>query len=106
MKVKVTREFQGVENGALYPRLYTVGEIVEGRLADVALAECWGEEVKADEKPPFDPSTAVIPDGWREFNAADTVALAASLGAIDIKTKAPAVEFIEAEVERRVAAAA
>lgn len=104
MKVKITKEFQGVESGALYPRLYTVGEIVEGRLADVALAEGWGDELKAEEtvKPT---ATVEIPDAWREFNAAETVALAAALGAIDIKTKAPAVEYIEAEVERRAAAA-
>lgn len=105
MKVKITKEFQGVENGALYPRLYTVGEIVEGRLADVALAEGWGDELKAEET--VQPAAmAEIPGDWREFNAAETVALAATLGAVDIKTKAPAVEFIEAEVERRVAAAA
>jgi len=104
MKVKITKEFQGVENGALHPRLYVAGEIVEGRLAEVALAEGWGEEVKAE--PTTAPTGAVdIPDNWREFNAAETVALAVALGAVDIKTKAPAVEFIEAEVERRAAAA-
>ena len=104
MKVIVTKEFQGVENGALHPRLYKAGEIVEGRLAEVALAEGWGEEVKAEEAPA--PGGAVeVPDAWREFNAADTVALAAALGAVNIKTKAPAVEFIEAEVARRAAAA-
>ncbi len=104
MKVKVTKEFNGVENGALHPRLYKAGEIVEGRLADVALAEGWGDAMKSDVKPA--PSGPVeIPEGWREFNAAETVALAAALGAVDIKTKAPAVEFIDAEVERRAAAA-
>lgn len=104
MKVKITKEFNGVENGALHPRLYAVGEIVEGRLADVALSEGWGEELKAEETP-ASTGTVEIPDDWREFNAAETVALAVALGAIDIKTKAPAVEFIEAELERRAAAA-
>lgn len=104
MKVKITKEFNGVENGALHPQLYAVGEIVEGRLADVALSEGWGDELKAEET--IQPTGAVeIPDDWREFNAAETVALAAALGAIDIKTKAPAVEFIDAELERRAAAA-
>lgn len=104
MKVKITKEFHGVENGALNPRLYAVGEIVEGRLADVALAEGWGDEIKADEKPPAPTGPVEIPDAWREFNAAETVALATSLGAVDIKTKAPAIEYIEAEIERRAAA--
>ena len=103
MKVKVTKEFSGVENGAIYPRVYKAGEIVEGRLADVALAEGWGDEIKPDQKPPIDPGQVEIPEGWREFNAADTVALAAALGAVEIKTKAPAVEYIEAEAQRRAA---
>lgn len=100
MKVKVTKEFSGVENGALYPRPYAVGEIVEGRLADVALAEGWGEEPKAEE--PSGPPE--IPKDWRELNAAETVALATALGAVGIKAKAPAIEYIEAEIERRAAA--
>lgn len=104
MKVKITKEFNGVENGALHPRLYAVGEIVEGRLADVALAEGWGDEIEVDDKPPAPTSAVEIPDDWREFNAAETVALAVALGAVDIKTKAPAIEFIEAEIERRTAA--
>ena len=105
MKVKITKEFNGVENGALHPRLYAVGEIVEGRLADVALAEGWGDELKAEET--INPTATVeIPDDWREFNASETVALATALGAVNIKTKAPAVEFIEAEIERHAAEAA
>lgn len=103
MKVKVTKEFSGVENGEIYPRAYKVGEIVDGRLADVALAEGWGDEIKPDEKSPIDAGQVEIPEGWREFNAAETVALAAALGAVDIKTKAPAAEYIEAEVQRRAA---
>lgn len=104
MKVKITKEFHGVENGALYPRLYAVGEIVEGRLAEVALAEGWGDELKAEERPaPTGPLD--IPEAWREFNAAKTVDLAVALGGVDIKTKAPAIEFIEAEIERRAAEA-
>lgn len=104
MKVRITKEFHGVENGTLHPRLYVVGEIVEGRLADVALAEGWGDELKTRERPTLT-GPIEIPDAWREFNAADTVALAAALGAVDIKTKAPAIEYIEAEIERRAAAA-
>lgn len=105
MKVKITKEFNGVENGALYPRPYTVGEIVKGRLADVALAEGWGEELKADERLPAPNGPLEIPEAWREFNAAKTVDLAVALGGVDIKTKASAVDFIEAEIERRAAEA-
>ena len=104
MKVTVIKEFQGVENGAIYPRAYVVGETVEGRLADVALAEGWGEEIITGTKEPGEGGAVQIPENWREFNAADTVALATALGAVDIKTKAPAVEFVEAEIERRLAA--
>lgn len=46
--------------------------------------------------------TAQIPDDWRTFNADDTKALAASLGAgDDVRTKAQAVEFIDAELAKR-----
>lgn len=103
MKVKITKEFHGVENGALHPRLYTVGEIVEGRLADVALAEGWGDEVKAAE-PPASTDAVEIPDGWREFKAAEMIALAVTLGAADITTKTQAIDYIAAEIERRTAA--
>lgn len=103
MKVKITKEFHGVESGALHPRLYAVGEIVEGRLADVALAEGWGDEVKAEERSASTGSVE-IPDDWRELKAIGMVALAVSLGAVDITTKTQAVEFIAAEIERRAAA--
>lgn len=44
-----------------------------------------------------------IPDTWRELNAEETKALAMKLGATEeqVKTKATAAEFIEAELKRR-----
>lgn len=102
MKVKVTKAFDGVENGALHPRTYAVGEVISGRLAEVALAEKWGEEVKADEQKPADGSPLQIPDGWETFKAAELLKLAHDLGApTDVTTKAEASAFIAAKVAKR-----
>ncbi len=104
MQAKVTKQFDGVENGAIYPRRYAVGEVISGRLAEVAIAEKWAEPVGIEPSNP--PSSVSIPDDWETFNAADSVALARALGADDgVKTKAAAVEFIAAEVEKRAAEA-
>lgn len=95
MRVTITKQFDGCENGALHPRKIAVGEILEGRLAEVALAEGWGHEFA-------DIASVEIPDDWQTFNAAKSVALAQALGAGDpVKTKAAAAEFIAAEVARR-----
>lgn len=102
MQVKVIKQFDGVENGAIYPRTYKVGEIVTGRLAEVALAEKWGEEVKADQKQSSDGGPIQIPDGWESFKAAEVVKLAHALGAPpEVNTKAEATAFVSEEVARR-----
>ena len=57
IKAKVTKAFDGVPDGAVYPKSWEPGDIVEGDLARVAVAEGWAKEEKpakgkpADEKP-------------------------------------------------------
>ena len=46
MQVKVTRSFKCVPPGKVYAKRYAEGEIVEGRVAEVALSLKSGEEVK------------------------------------------------------------
>jgi hypothetical protein len=99
MRAKVTKAFDGVENGALYPRTYPVGEVVTGRLAEVALREKWAEEEKLDARPS---GPVEIPEGWQELKAAELVKLARALGAsADVNTRAEASAVIQAELERR-----
>lgn len=47
MHVKVTKQFEGVPEGAVYPKLIKAGEIITGNLAQAALANGWGEETEA-----------------------------------------------------------
>jgi len=95
------------------PVTYNAGDIVELR-DDIAmrwlsrgLATSDAEAIAKAEAPAPSPNgrppevSASIPDDWRGLNAADTVALAASLGAAEVKTKASAIDFIEAEIARR-----
>lgn len=39
----VVTAFDGVPDGAVYPRAFAPGDTVEGSLADVAVAEGWAE---------------------------------------------------------------
>lgn len=99
MRAKVTRAFDGVENGALYPRTYAVGEVVTGRLAEVALSQQWAEEIAAT----LDLGPVAIPERWQDMKAAELVKLARELGArSDVNTRAEASAVIEAELARRV----
>lgn len=41
MKSKVIKEFYGVIDGQIYPRMVLVGEIIHGDLAETALREKW-----------------------------------------------------------------
>ena len=50
MKVKVTQEFSGVEDGKHHPRTIEVGEEITGDLADVALRNKWATEIKPTAK--------------------------------------------------------
>jgi hypothetical protein len=98
MKAVVTRPFDGAVDGTIYPRRFAVGDVVEGDLARVAVAEKWA----AEDEGAAPPAPVEIPENWESFNAADSIALARTLGADEsVKTKAAAVEFIAAEVEKR-----
>ncbi|ADJ24771.1 hypothetical protein Hden_2976 [Hyphomicrobium denitrificans ATCC 51888] len=45
MQVKVTREFRAVPAGAVYPKEFLVDEIVDGRIAEIALELKSGEKI-------------------------------------------------------------
>lgn len=51
---KVTVPFNGVPNGEVHPRLFDVGEIVVGELADVAVREGWAVAVPEATAQPAD----------------------------------------------------
>ncbi|PWK65864.1 hypothetical protein [Aminobacter sp. AP02] len=48
MEARVTKAFPGVPEGEIYGRQFEVGEVISGRMAEVALAEGWA--VKEGEK--------------------------------------------------------
>jgi hypothetical protein len=70
MEAKVTTPFKGVRSGEVYPVEFVVGETVTGRLAEVALAEGWAEEVGAKEpvatQPTEQPETKKVPRRGRK----------------------------------------
>lgn len=103
MKATVIKEFPGAPDGAIYPKTFVPGDVVEGDLARVAVENGWAKEGTQDAtKKPADGGLVAIPDGWEKLNAADTVALAQKLGAgDDVKTKAVAVDFIKDEIAKR-----
>lgn len=87
------------------PVTYNAGDIVELR-DDIAmrwvsrgLATADAEAIARAEAPQDDFPEG-IPDDWRTFNAADTVALAVRLGADSeaVRFKAQAVDFIDAKI--------
>lgn len=88
------------------PVTYNAGDIVELR-DDIAmrwvsrgLATADAEAIAKAEAPPQGDLPEGIPDGWRTFNAADTVALAVKFGADPeaVRFKAQAVDFIDAKI--------
>jgi len=88
------------------PVTYNAGDIVELR-DDIAmrwvsrgLATADADVIAKAEAPPQDELPGDIPDDWRTFNAADTVALAVKLGADPdvVRFKAQAVDFIDAKI--------
>lgn len=100
MRAIVTKMFDGARDGAIYPITFKPGDTVEGDLAVVAVREKWAEAPGLP-SPPL-PALTPIPEGWADFKAEDMVALARSLGADEaVKTKAPAADFIKAEIDRR-----
>lgn len=46
IRAKVVQEFNGVEDGKVYPRLIEVGEEISGSLAEAAIGEKWAKETK------------------------------------------------------------
>jgi hypothetical protein len=46
IRATVTKEFPGVEDGAVYPRQILVGEEISGSLAETAIGEKWAKETK------------------------------------------------------------
>ena len=97
MQAVVTTPFDGAPDGSIYPKHFTVGAVVEGDLARVAIEQGWAIAEAVEPAPPVE-----IPADWETFNAAKTVALAHALGAeLSVKTKAAAVEFVAAEVAKR-----
>lgn len=103
MKATVTKEFDGAPDGAIYPKHFVPGDVIEGDLARVAVENKWAEEgVKDATKKPAEGGPVAIPDGWEKLNAAESIALARQLGAgEDVKTKAVAVDFIKDEIAKR-----
>lgn len=49
MRAKVTKSFPGVKDGEVYPKIQNEGDIIEGDLARVAVAEKWAVEVDASD---------------------------------------------------------
>lgn len=46
IRAKVTKEFEGVEDGKVYPRTIAIGEEITGALALTAIDEKWAKETK------------------------------------------------------------
>ncbi len=95
MKAIVTAEFDGARDGAIYPTKFKPGDVIEGDLARVAVAEKWATR--------GDPAKGVgtgkaggLPDGWAMLNAPTMLALARRHGAgDDVMTKAHAVDYLK-----------
>lgn len=102
MKAKVIKAFDGAPDGAIYPKHFNVGDVVEGDLAKVAVGQQWAEELGKDEVAPT-VTTIDIPANWREYDEAKVIALAVSLGAPKevVRTRGVAMQAIEAEIARR-----
>ena len=92
----------------IYPAGW-VGEVGDDVAADLTKASRSTEldpvdEKKAPAQKPSrpDPATVVIPETWKDLNAADLVALARSLGApSEVNTKAEATDFVAATAAAR-----
>ena len=95
MKATVTQEFDGAKDGAIYPTRLKPGDVIEGDLARVAVAETWateGEPAKGAETG----NGGSLPDDWAKMNAPTMLALAHRYGASDaVATKAHAVDYLK-----------
>ena len=73
MKAIVAKGFDGAPDGEIYPRHFMPGQLVEGDLARVAIAQEWA--VEGDKLPEgTEPTVPVeIPAKWDSLNASDTI---------------------------------
>jgi hypothetical protein len=57
MHVKVTQEFRAVRPGKIHPEVFRVGDVVDGRIAEIAMEQKKGEKVvgSAVKAPPAQP---------------------------------------------------
>lgn len=95
MKATVTQEFDGAKDGAIYPTKFKPGDVVEGDLARVAVAQKWATEGEP-EKGAETGKAGGLPDGWAMMNAPTMLALARRHGAgDDVMTKAHAVDYLK-----------
>ncbi len=51
MRAKVTKEFKGAADHDPKTRMFSIGEVIEGDLAAVAVREKWATEIKAEKNP-------------------------------------------------------
>lgn len=85
IRARVTKEFEGVEDGKVYPRTILVGEEITGSLAETAIAEKWAKETR---------------DSKIDRSAADDEA---ELEALDQKEREEARAALQAKREENIA---
>jgi len=68
--VRITRPFKAVAPGEVYPRLFAEGEVVSGRVAELALRNGAGEAT--DEAPPAASTGAASADSGGESDGKET----------------------------------
>lgn len=75
IRAKVTKEFSGVPDGDVYPRMIEIGEEISGSLAETAIAEKWAKETrdsKADRSAADDDAEqAALEQAARDAEAAE-----------------------------------
>lgn len=70
MKSKVIKEFYGVIDGQIYPRMVLVGEIIHGDLAATAHREKWATTEFEEGAPPAADMVEKLPETPEKANAA------------------------------------
>lgn len=79
MQVKVTREFRAVPVGAVYPKEFHVDEIVDGRIAEIALELKSGEEISEDPAAEQPEQKSDESQSQKEAGGADVAAASATV---------------------------
>lgn len=105
MKAKVIKEFYGVIDGSVYPRIVPLGEIIHGELAHVAIKEKWAttefedgaptEPVLLEKLPEIPEKTNAAPADEKQARIFDNMA-AAGLGGVSAKLAAMKIRAAEA----------